>query len=172
MIKLLGCIMILCSTTAFGFNYGEKLKNRTKELKELQRCIYDIQSHIIYTHTPLPEAVSSVAVKAEAPISTLLMEIFHMLNENRVDNVYQAFKSAFLNKREMFSLKDEDIEIILDLSKSLGESDIEGQKAVFSLTIENMKKQISISESILKKNLKMYRCLGFSMGAVIVILLI
>ncbi|ANP69770.1 stage III sporulation protein SpoAB [Clostridium tyrobutyricum] len=172
MIKLIGCIMILCSATAFGFNYGEKLKNRTKELKELQRCIYEIQSHIIYTHTPLPEAVSNVASKAEQPISTLLMEIFHMLDENKVDNVYQAFKNAFLKQREILNLKDEDIDVILDLSKSLGESDIEGQKAVFSLTIEDMKKQIKISESILKKNLKMYRCLGFSVGAVIVILLI
>ncbi len=81
-------------------------------------------------------------------------------------------KMRFLKQREILNLKDEDIDVILDLSKSLGESDIEGQKAVFSLTIEDMKKQIKISESILKKNLKMYRCLGFSVGAVIVILLI
>ncbi|MCH3964155.1 MAG: stage III sporulation protein SpoAB [Clostridium sp.] len=171
-IKLLGCIMIMCSTTAFGFNCGEKLKNRTNQLRQTRRCIYEIQNHIVYTHTTLPEAIFDAASKVEKPISILFMEVSGVLSENRVNNVYEAFKQAFSNKAHILSLKDEDIDIILDFSKSLGESDIEGQKNIFSLAIESLKKQIDRSEIILKKNMKMYRYLGFSAGAVVTILLI
>lgn len=172
MIKLIGCIMIIFSTTVLGFNYGERLKRRTKELYEIQRCIFEIENRIVYTHTPLPEALKNTAVKAEEPISTVLEQISYMLKENKVYSVHEAFKNAFSNKIENLSLKDEDINIILDFSKSLGESDIDGQREIFSLVIENIKKQIRISEDVIKKNVKMYRCLGFSMGAVVSILLI
>ena len=67
-------------------------------------------------------------------------------------------------------MKNEDISAILDLSKTLGESDIEGQKRMFSLTLDNIKNQIEVSKIAMNKNLKMYRCLGFSLGAVIVII--
>ncbi|MBA5850621.1 stage III sporulation protein SpoAB [Clostridium sp. cel8] len=172
MIKLLGCIMVIFSTTAIGFILGEKLKNRTRELRELQRCIYEIKTRILYSHTTLPQAIATASTKVKRPVSTLFMEVSKMLNKNSVNNVYQAFESVFADNRDIFNLKDEDISIILDFSKSLGESDLEGQKSIFSLTIENLKKQIDMSEVILKKNIKMYRYLGFSLGAVVVILLI
>lgn len=164
--------MIIFSTTVFGFNYGEKLKRRTKELYEIQRCMCEIENQIIYTHTPLPDTLKNAAIKAKEPISSVLEQIYYMLEENKVYSVYEAFKSAFSDKIETLSLKDEDITIIMDFSKSLGESDVEGQRAIFSLATENIKKQIKISENVIKKNAKMYRCLGFSIGAVISILLI
>ena len=57
--------------------------------------------------------------------------------------------------------------VILDLTKTLGESDIQGQSSIFSLTISNLKKQIKISEEFMNKNIKMYRYLGFSFGAML-----
>ncbi len=69
-------------------------------------------------------------------------------------------------------LNSDDINVILDLSKTLGESDIQGQNSIFSLTISNLKKQIKISEEFMNKNIKMYRYLGFSFGAMLVIALI
>lgn len=164
--------MVIFSTTALGFMYGDRLKKRTKQLKEIRRCIYEIENHILYTHTALPKAIEFASSKVIEPVSTLFLDIFYMLSRNKVDNVYQAFKYAFLNKKDIINLKDEDINIILDFSKSLGESDIEGQKAIFSLVSENLKNQIDSSELMLKKNIKMYRCLGFSLGAMVIILLI
>jgi stage III sporulation protein AB len=60
----------------------------------------------------------------------------------------------------------------LDLAKSLGESDIDGQVNIFLFTINNLKKVISDAEISMKKNVKMFRYLGFSIGAMIVIMLI
>ncbi|CAB1242936.1 stage III sporulation protein SpoIIIAB [Clostridium sp. MT-14] len=170
MLKILGYIMIIFASTGIGFTYGGIFKKRVEQLKEMQRCIHQLQNEIMYTHTPLPDAILNTALKSIDPIKDVFKDISSMLYSNSVDNVYEAFKCAFSDKREILSLKNEDISAILDLSKTLGESDIEGQKRMFSLTLDNIKNQIEVSKIAMNKNLKMYRCLGFSLGAVIVII--
>lgn len=172
MLKTIGCLLILSASTIGGFVYGELFKKRVKELNELERCITQLQSEIEYTYTPLPEALSNVALKSNEPIKDIFMKASKLLHSNKVETVHEAFIKSINDKRSNLSLKKEDINLILDLSKSLGESDIEGHKRMFSLSVNNLKKKISEAELLMNKNLKMYRYLGFSIGAMIVIVLI
>jgi len=170
-LKIIGSILIIIASTFGGFMYAQCFVNRVKELNEIERCIYQLQNEIVYTHTPLPEALVNVAVKSKEPIADIFNRSSHKLKSNRYDNVYEAFKEAFRENSNL-NLKEEDINLMLDLSKSLGESDITGQINIFSLTIENLKKIIAQAEITMKKNVKMYRYLGFGIGAMIVIMLI
>ncbi|MCT8976037.1 stage III sporulation protein SpoIIIAB [Clostridium sp. CX1] len=172
MLKVIGCMMILLASTGIGFIYGERFKKRTNQLNELRRCIHQLQNEIVYTHTPLPEAIMDISKKSNYPIKDIFEDISNLLFDGEVDDVYEAFRNVFIKKREDLNLKREDINVILDLSKTLGESDIEGQQKMFALTLENIKKQLKISEELMSKNLKMYRYLGFSFGAMLVIILI
>lgn len=172
MLKFIGCIMILIASTGIGIIYGESLKKRVKQLKEIQRCIYQLQNEIIFTHTPLPEAIFNTACKSVNPIMNVFEDISYMLQKNSVDSVYEAFSKSLKGRQDTLNLKKEDIGSLLDLSKTLGESDIDGQKKMFLLTLENIKSQIEDSQISMNKNLKMCRSLGFSLGAVIVIILI
>jgi len=172
MIKLIGCLMILGASTGIGFYYGDKFKKRAAQLSELQRCIHQLQNEIVYTHTPLPEAIKDVSKKSINPIKEIFEKVSGLLFSNEVDDVYEAFNNVLVKEKENLNLKREDISVILDLAKSLGESDIDGQLRMFSLTLENLKKQIKGAESLMHKNVKMYRYLGFSIGAMLVIILI
>lgn len=171
-LKVLGCIIILVSFTILGFGYGEKYKKRVKQLNELQRAIYQIESEIIYTHTTLPESFQNAAKKSCSPISTLLFSISTLLADNDAENVYDAFKKSVENNKNIMDLSNDDFNIIMDLSKTLGESDIDGQRKIFALTIENIKKQIKSAEESMNKNVKVFRYLGFGFGALTVIMLI
>lgn len=172
MLELLGALLIICGSTAVGFFYSEKFKNRTQQLNEFLRCLYQLQNEIVYTHTNLPEGLKNLSKTSIFPIGRLFKEISELLENNKVDTVYDAFIKGFeIEKNEMF-LEKEDIEVIMNFTKTLGESDIEGHKKIFSLVIENLKKQTQISENIMHKNVKMYRALGFSTGAALIILLL
>lgn len=171
MIKILGCILILLSSTAAGFIYGNNYKKRVYQLNEIQRSLYQIQNEMEYNHTTLPDIFYNVSRKSKAPIDSLFNEISILLCSNEVDDVYGAFNSVFKNNNSI-NLNKEDIDLILDLSKSLGECNIEGQKKIFLLAQENLKKQIANAEIKMNKNLKMYRYLGFSIGAMLTIILI
>lgn len=172
MLKTIGCLLILGASTAGGFVFAESFKKRVRELNELERCMNQLQSEIEYTYTPLPEALRNVALKSNEPIKDVFMEASELLYLNKVETVHEAFAQSLDKKVNSLNLKKEDISIVLDLSKSLGETDIEGHKKMFSLTLSNLKKKVSEAELLMSKNLKMYRYLGFSIGAMIVIVLV
>ncbi len=172
MLKFLGCIMILAASTGIGFIYSAKFKKRTRQLEELQRCIYQLQNEIVYTHTPLPEAIEDVSKKSVYPVKEIFEEVSCLLFDNKVNNVHEAFRNVLNRRKDILNLKRDDMNILLDFSKTLGESDIEGQQRIFHLTLENLKKRIKDSEILMSKNVKMYRYLGFSLGAIIVIILV
>ena len=172
MIKIIGCAVILGASTMAGFIYSERLKYRVFQLNEVERAIHQLQNEITYVHALLPDAFKSVAQKSRNPIKELFNKTGELLSGNEYDNVYEAMNSAMNTIKSGLNLNCDDINVILDLSKTLGESDIEGQKNMFTLTIGNLKKQIKMSEEFMKKNIKMYRYLGFSFGAMLVIALI
>lgn len=172
MIKLLGSLMILGASTGIGFTYSDKFKKRTRQLMELQRCIYQLKNEIVYVHTTLPEAIKNIANKSIYPLKEVFEEVSHLLFRNEVDTVYEAFYKVLNKKRDILNLKIDDVNVLLDLTKTLGESDIEGQQNIFNVTLENLKKVIKDSEAIMSKNVKMYRYLGFSLGAMVVIILV
>ena len=171
MLKIIGCILILGASTFGGFVYSEIFKYRVQELKEIERGIYQLQNEIIYTYTPIPEALKKVSIKGTKPIAEIFNNISLELLSNKYDSVYDAFFYVFKSSRDNLHLKSGDINEVLDLSKSLGESDVNGQVTMFSLTIENIKKRIESAENIMKNSVKMYRYLGFSVGAMLVIML-
>lgn len=172
MIKVIGSLLILLGTTLAGFICGESLKKRVQQLNEIERGVIQLQSEITYVYTPLPEAFIKIAEKSKEPVNHIFENASQALIDNRVENVYEAFNEALYKNEDKLYLKSEDIEIILDLTKNLGESDIEGQNNIFNLTLSNLKKQIKIAEMLKNKNLKMYRYLGFTIGAMMVIILI
>jgi stage III sporulation protein AB len=172
MIKIIGCAVILGASTMVGFIYSERLKYRVFQLNEVQRAVHQLQNEITYVHALLPDAFKSVADKSKEPIKELFNKTSELLSDNEYENVYEAMSSAMSLIKGTLYLNSDDINVILDLSKTLGESDIEGQNSIFLLTKENLKKQIKISEEFMNKNIKMYRYLGFSFGAMLVIALI
>ena len=172
MIKIIGCAVILGASTVAGFIYSERLKYRVFQLNEVERAVHQLQNEITYVHALLPDAFKSVAQKCRNPIKELFNKTSELLYGNEYENVYEAMTTAMNTIKGGLNLNCDDINVILDLSKTLGESDIEGQNNMFKLTILNLKKQIKISEEFMKKNIKMYRYLGFSFGAMLVIALI
>lgn len=172
MLKTIACIIILVATTVGGFVFAEAFKKRTKQLTEFQMALHHLSNEIEFTHTPLPAAFNNVALKSEEPVRSVLGQVSKLLMENEVENVFEAFSISLKANKNCIELKKEDESVLLDLARGLGESDLQGQKKLFALAMENLKKQISMADVLMNKNVKMYRYLGFSLGAIIVIMLI
>jgi stage III sporulation protein AB len=172
MIKEMGCLIIVAASTIAGFMYSEKFKKRVKQLNEFERAINQLQDEIEYTHTHLPEAFNNIAEKSENPVNKVFSKVSKLLYEGEAESVYNAFEKSIKDKKFELNLDEDDINVILDLSKTLGDSDIDGHKRMFSLVRNNLKKRISIAEISMSKNVKMYRYLGVTIGAMLVIVLI
>lgn len=172
MIKVLGLVLIIASSTILGFCYGEKFKKRVKELKDLQRGIYILKNEINFTRSLLPDALKKVHEKCNGVVGDIFLEASELMDTNEEKDVNSCFSQCIAVKKEQLSLTKEDIGIFLDFTKSLGEMDIEGHNEMLALTLENLSKAIENAEYNIDKNVKMYRYLGFSIGAMVGIILI
>lgn len=172
MIKIIGILLILISSTVIGFMYGETMKNRVKELNEIQRGVLILKNEINFMHSLLPDALMRVSEKCTGSVSKIFKDASHILMTNEEIDVHASFKKSVDLNKSILNLNKEDISIFLDLSKSLGELDVEGHNDMFNLVSDNLDKAIVGAENNLDKNIKMYRYLGFSFGAMIAIILI
>lgn len=172
MIKLIGCSLIIAASSMAGFVFAEDLKRRAAQLRDIQNAVLQLQNEILFSHTTLPEAFKKISLKCREPAASLFNYIGIKLLNNEVDNVLEAFKLAFESVDKNFKLNNSDISILIDLARGVGEADIEGHKKIFLLVDENLRKSIEDADCQINKNVKLYRYLGFSFGAVVAILLI
>lgn len=172
MIRLIGCGLIIAASSMAGFIFAEDLKRRAEQLRDIQNAVLQLQNEIFYSHTTLPEAFKRISEKCREPASSLFNFIAIKLLNNEVDNVNEAFRLAIENLDKNIKLNKLDVSILMDLARGLGEGDIEGHKKIFILVDENLRKSIEDADCQINKNVKLYRYLGFSFGAVVAILLI
>jgi len=172
MIKIFGAVLIVSASTVIGFMVAEFTRKRLLQLKDLEGALIQLENEIFFTRTALPEACLSVAQKSKYPISTLFNKVSNLLQYNSSDSVYDAFHKTLNEEIDGLYVDKEDKDILLDLAKALGESDLEGHKKIFSLAEHNLKTRIQSLEANVDKNIKMYRYLGFSLGAAVAILLV
>ncbi len=171
-VKLLGGLLILFSTSLIGFAYGNRYSNRLNNLIYMEQCIKILETEIVYGAVPLPDALLNVYKKGNKKVSFIFKEIREHMLENKVEDIYYSFYSVRHLLKNDLSFKQQDIEIILSLGRVLGTSNREDQEKNFKLILN----QIIILEKEAKfnrdKNEKMFKNLGILIGLAIVIILI
>ena len=96
----------------------------------------------------------------------------NMLDEGTSNSVYESFEKAYLENKEKLSLNSDDYKILEDFFKTLGSSGISGQEKIFSLALENIDINYKEAKKKEKENIKLYRTLGLSIGAMLAIFFI
>lgn len=171
MLKIIPISIIFLSCTYIGFYYGESFKRRSKQLKTILKSVMFLNNEVMYSNTPLPEALNYISIKVESPINNILSNVAKNLESGDYKSVYEAFCKEYHNNKSSLNLFEEDKGIIKDFLKGLGESGTYGQDKLFNLTIENMKINCKAADELAKKNSKMYSAIGICIGAMIAIFL-
>ena len=145
-------MFLIC--TFIGYFIGENYKRRSIHLKEMQKALLLLNNEILYSNTPLPNALFEIGNKVSEPISFICFEIAYEKNK---DNI---------------SLNKDDYKIINDFFKTLGNSGVTGQERIFSLALDNIDINYKEAKKLEKENIKLYRTLGLSIGAMLAIFFI
>ncbi len=172
MLKSVICFSIILLSSILGYSFGERYKRRVYSLRELRRAVLQLQNEILYTYTPLPEAIEHVYEKSSGDIKMFFFDLADILRKGSCESVYIAYTAAYKSHCDKLFLSSSDELLLSDLFKSLGEVDIIGHEKIFNLFLETVKGPIEESEELMKKNLKMYRYLGVCVGLGIVIIIL
>lgn len=172
LLKILGSLIIIISCSLIGYIYGNTFSKRVKNLIYLRNCIQLLETEIMYSSSPIPEALENVFKKGNKEISFIFKEIKEHLLSDRSRGIDESFKIICNKYKTHLSFTFEDIEVITSLGKNLGKSDRLHQQKFFKLIITQLEGQQIDAEEKKKKNEKMYKSLGLLSGIALVILLI
>ena len=155
------------SCSAIGILISKKYEERVRELKEFKNALNMFKTKIKFTYEPIPEIFEQISKQ----IQTNTGKIFKLASCNmEVLTAGEAWNMAV--ETNILSINEEDKSILKNLSKLLGQTDLEGQISQIELTSNFLDEQIEKAEKEKLKSEKMYRTLGMVIGLAIVIILI
>ncbi len=165
-LKIIIYSCIFLSSSAIGVLISRKYEERVNELKEFKNALNMFKTKIKFTYEPIPEIFEQISSQIESNTG----KIFKLASSNmEVLTAGDAWSLAV--DTDILSINQEDKNILKNLSKLLGQTDVEGQINQIELTAKFLDEQIVKAEQERIKCEKMYRTLGMVIGLAIVIIL-
>ena len=164
-ILIYSSIFLVCST--IGLLKSQKYIYRVNELREFKNALNMFKTKIKFTYEPLPEIFRQISGAIKPNIGSIFKIASYNMN---FFSAGDAWNKAI--DTDILHINLEDKNVLKNLSKLLGATDLEGQLSQIEMTSNFLDEQIKKAEKEREKNESMYRKLGMIIGLGIVIILI
>lgn len=161
MLKLIGIVVLIVSGGCVGMLIAREYTKRPRELRSLLSSIQMLETEIIYTATPMAEALERVSIGADKNVAGFFKKAAKELRAMTGCTACEAWEKAMEWFYKVNSLSAKDVSILRNLGRALGISNREDQAKHLKLACEQLKREISLSEDEASKNTKMWNYLGF-----------
>lgn len=165
--KIILLISIVITSTILGILFSKKYSNREKELKEMKSALNMFATKIKFTYEPIPNVFLEIANKIQGNVGQIFARASNRMKE---ESAGDAWENAFIDVPN--NLSKEDVTILANLGRLLGQTDIEGQISEIEVVTQFLDTQLENAKQEKIKNEKMYRTLGIVGGLTIAIILI
>lgn len=167
MLKFIGITVIISVTTFTGCYFSSALKKRLIMLKKLNYMLEEILLLLRYKSATVYEIAETLAGNERFSEFDFLKNI-----DRDCDISFQQSWCKAVYGSNLCGMKKSDIELIADIGKKLGTSDLDGQVSTVMLQRSEIEAAISSAEEEYAKKAKLYRSLGALTGAFVAIMLI
>ncbi|MGE8204481.1 stage III sporulation protein SpoIIIAB [Heyndrickxia sp. NPDC080065] len=171
MVRIIGAIFVILSTTLAGFEFSRHLSERPKQLRMFRTALQSLEAEIMYGHTPLHEAARKLSTQLPKPIS-IFFERFSSRLTSTETTVKVAWKESLQEIWKMTALKKSEYEILLQFGETLGKHDRATEQKQIILTLTHLEREEEEARDKQQRYEKMVKSLGFLSGLLIVILLL
>lgn len=170
--KIIGCILVIASSTGMGFYFSTEMKSRINDLKELRKLIGLLRGDIRYANTPLPEAIHSLYRRHAGNFHTFFKQVSTKLNELSGQTFSEIWKAAAEKELGCTSLTKKDKLHLIQFGENLGYLDKDMQMNTIDLYLSQLEGEIEeISKSVKEKSY-LYNTLGIMAGIFITIIML
>lgn len=162
--KLLGGIIVICTSMMIGFSYTAKFKKRIEFLRCFNHDIILLKSRIIERET------LSRAFMYVSKFSQFKDLWIYWADNTEVLGIRAAFEKSLFLYKDSLCLSKTDLKTISMLANGLGKTDINSQKEHIDYVSEMIKILCRSAESDYDKNCRLYRSASLLAGILTVIL--
>lgn len=172
LMKIVGCILVILSSTGIGFFFSNEIKCRIEDMKELRKLIVLLRGDIRYANTPLPEAINAIARREVGRFQKFLSGVSEKLNELSGSTFSEIWKSAVEKDLTDTSLTKKDKLHLIQFGDNLGYLDKEMQMNTLDLFITQMEDEIKELSKTVKEKSYLFNSLGIMAGIFITIIML
>jgi stage III sporulation protein AB len=167
----MGAVMLIIASGIVGLVVARNYSLRPQQIRYLQNAMQMLETEILYGLTPLPLALKRVGKRLPHPINDLFYKTADLLIEGEGLTAGEAWEIALHDLEEESALLPEDLDILVYFGQSLGGSDREEQSKNLKLVKEHLINMEKKADQLKEKNQKLWQYLGFSLGAIIALIL-
>ncbi|MCX7885196.1 MAG: stage III sporulation protein SpoIIIAB [Caloramator sp.] len=172
MLKILGSIIVVASTSIIGLLYAMTFTERVRQIVDMQYALNMLESEVVFKATPIAEAFYNVSLNCSDTIKKFFIYMSNLIKDKKVQSILEAYDSALNEFKSDFYFEKDEIEVIRAFMQALGSGDLEAQKKNFNITVEKLKMFEKSAQESKRKNERLYKYLGVCCGIMIVIILI
>ncbi len=159
MLKLFLCFIVIISSTFLGNWFSLKLSRRCSDLFKIIEAINKIKTYIVFGGYEI-RTVVEMSFNSKVNFSVFTSDVFE-------DDFNCWWNNCVKSLSKTTALNIEDRDLLMCFGANLGVTDIEGQISNCDLYIKIFEERLNDAKSMEKKNIKLYRTLGFSLGCTV-----
>ncbi len=165
-IRFIGSTLVAIAVTWWGMCEAKKLKERVEFLRALLSGLLTAKAEIEFGRYEIGYIFKRINMNNDKGIFKICSGLI------KEKGIKAAWETAVNNVCDEGFLKGNDKNVIIQLGKSLGMSDVEGQKNNIDMVVAELKKSISVAEEEDMRLGKVYKGCSVLLGVFIMIILI
>ncbi len=169
MLKLIGFLIIMISSTKIGFDYSLKYTSRTEQLKAFVFILERLKAEIKLSNSVIADALDKSNDVQEHNVHIMIEYICNMVKKENC-SLISAFKS-YLVTDEALSLSKEDLDVLSDFFSMLGTGDVDDEIKNIDSAMEKINLLLQDSCEKESKYVKLFRTSGVLAGCLISVIL-
>lgn len=172
LLKIIGSIFIIGSTSLFGYLLGKEKTNRLAQLRDLKKLLYQLRGEIQYGYTPLPEAMGNLGSRSETVFSGFFLDMEEQLKGYEGSSFYSIWKAGVEEKLKNTALNKADKRKLTAFGENLGYLDQDMQIRTIELYIEGLEEEINTESKAQKEKIRLCQLLGVLSGIFVTIVML
>lgn len=172
LLKIIGCLLIVVSTSSIGYWYSMDFQKHADELQYLKRIFRMISSEIQYTQAPLSEVFYHVGRRMKSPYQEWFLYLAEEIDCRRSVTFDELWKNSICMHLGGQRFSTHDMEELKELGSQIGLKDTQTQLGVFELYIERLELKIQKMREGLGNKKRLSNCLGVMSGIFIAVILL
>ena len=163
-LKIIGCVLIAAAGFYIGYLQSLKLHRRKNFLDRLSVFAQLLSTNIRFNSGDVFSVVNVSADESE-------LKLLNVERDEKLSFEYSWNKSVNKLPKKL-GLLNSDKELLTELGKELGKTDVEGQLRFIQLFSERLALFRNEAREALVQKTKLYRAMGFFLGATLALLVI
>lgn len=172
MTKIVGAALVILACSSFGFEKARNIEKRKDNIANLKKAFEIMQSEMEFSKKSVCEIFKAVSEVCEDEQIADLFKTSADRAKKSPHEIAKIWKEQTERVKKALCFSETDIAAISQVFNELGKTDYEMQKNVIKYANDTAARLYVAADEDCKKNTKLYRGMGVSVGVFICIILI